>query len=145
MGQNACASASVRPMFAATSSFLSALIFWRRISIFIVPLSWAVAGVASATATTTRMIRSNVIGDSPFGVWVAKVLDTVSSGMIRSPHLALPRMLDEDAPDLLDGMRVGLDGVRGLHHLLGGDRLHASVSKVRLQGKGSHTLRSRHE
>src|SRR3990172_11975466 len=37
--------------------------------------------------------------------------------------LALPRVLEQDAADLLDGMRVGLDGVGGLHHLLGGDRL----------------------
>ena len=39
------------------------------------------------------------------------------------PGLAFPRVLEQDAPDLLDGMRVGLDGVGGLHHLLRGDRL----------------------
>ena len=59
-GQNAVPSASVRLRFSATTSFLSALIFWRRMSMLAVPAVpevWAIAGAARATAIVNAVIN----------------------------------------------------------------------------------------
>ena len=61
MGQNSFASASVSFMLLTTRNFLSAVIFWRRISMLLVPL------VSAANAGSARdMARTNKAGCSIF-------------------------------------------------------------------------------
>src|SRR5471032_3121018 len=78
-GQKAFPSASVSCMLAATSSFLSALTFWRRISMSLevglaeglaVALCWAMAGMASAAAIARgRIFKSFIVIVTTPSVW----------------------------------------------------------------------------
>ena len=65
MGQKAFAWVSVKPMFSATSSFLSALTLSRMISMVLEVESWADAGTANVTARASTASDNSLIDQSP--------------------------------------------------------------------------------